>query len=54
MAIMAMVLLRVLLNDPTFIEVDSLGNLYFSDKYNHRIRKVSAVPDLSLMWQDKV
>ena len=49
-----MVLLRVLLNDPTFIEVDSLGNLYFSDKYNHRIRKVSAVPDLSLMWQDKV
>ena len=31
-----------LLNDPRFIEVDAIGNLYFADTENHRIRKVNA------------
>ena len=35
-----------LIYDPRFIEVDALGNLFFSDKDNHRIRKVSASTDI--------
>jgi len=35
------------LNFPSDVAVDAAGNLYISDKYNHRIRKVDTLGDIS-------
>ena len=33
---------KALLNSPYYITVDTLGNIFFSDNQNHRIRKITA------------
>ncbi len=35
------------MNGPTGIVADSLGNVYFSDTYNHRVRKLDTLGNLS-------
>ena len=33
---------KALISNPTAVALDSLGNLYFADVYNERIRKVDS------------